>query len=93
VSVKNNNDYNENWKAEIEAYDKECARNEKEYREHFIVVKDSGRSELTKEENEVLVLYLNGLPCSEIAKQYEVEVEVITGLLEIIRAKLSLIDH
>jgi len=83
--------YNENWKAEIDAYDAECQRIEKEFYEKHIIIKVSGNSELTEEENSVLTLFLNGVPCGEIAKQYNVETEVVTGLLEVIRAKLSLI--
>jgi len=82
--------YNENWETEIAEYDAECKKTEKEFFEHHIVIRDSGNSELTEEENAVLVLFLNGVSCEEIAKQYKVEVEVITGLLEIVRAKLSL---
>jgi len=83
---------NANWEAEIAAYDETCRLREAEYARHTIVIKDSGNTELTEEENAVLTLFLNGVSCSEIAKQFEVEVELITGLLEIIRAKLSLID-
>lgn len=92
VTRKNEKPYNENWEDEIKAYDSLCAKREREYREHFIVIRDSGSSGLIEEENDVLVLFLNGVSCREIAKQYEVEVEVITGLLEIIQAKLSLTD-
>ena len=88
----NDTSFNENWEAEIAAYDKKCAQMEKEYREHFLVIRESGSKDLTEEENEVLVLFLNGVSCEEIAKQCEVEIDVITGLLEIVRAKLSLTD-
>ena len=46
--------------------------------------------EETEEENDVLILFLNGISCSEIANQYKVEEKIITGLMEIIRSKLSL---
>lgn len=84
--------YNENWKAEIASYDEECQRKEKLFFSENIVIPESGNSGLTVEENEVLRLFLNGIPCNQIANQYEVEEGVITGLLEIIRAKLSLND-
>lgn len=82
----------ENWEAEIAAYDEDCRLRDAEYKRHAIIVSESGNSELTEEENEVLTLYLNGVSCIDIAKQFEVEVELIPGLLEIIRAKLSLIE-
>ena len=82
----------ENWEAEIAAYDEDCRLRDDEYRRHAIIINESGNPELTGEENEVLTLFLNGVSCDEIARQLEVEVELITGLLEIIRAKLSLID-
>lgn len=83
---------NPGWEAEIAAYDEDCRCRDEEYRKHAITVNGSSNPELTEEENEVLTLFLNGASCVEIARQYEVEVELITGLLEIIRAKLSLID-
>ena len=83
---------NTDWEAEIAAYDEDCRCRDEEYRRHAINVNGSGNPELTEEENEVLTLFLNGASCNEIARQLEVEVELITGLLEIIRAKLSLID-
>jgi hypothetical protein len=33
-----------------------------------------------------------GIPCDEIAEQYGVEKDVIIGLVEVIRAKLSIPD-
>ena len=84
--------YNNNWKSEIEAYDSECQRTEKEFYDKHIIISQAGNTELTEEESDVLNLYLNGISCDEIAKQYKVELEVITGLMEIIQAKLSLID-
>ena len=84
--------FNENWEAEIAAYDSECQRLEKEFYEKHVIITESGNSELTVEENNILILFLNGISCSEIAKQYEVEEEIISGLIEIIRAKLSLRD-
>ena len=83
---------NTNWEAEIAAYDETCRLREAEYARHTIVIKESGNAELTEEENAVLTLFLNGVSCNDIAKQFEVEVDLITGLIEIIRAKLSLID-
>ena len=84
--------YNENWKAEIASYDEEFQCKEKKFLSEHIVISESGNSDLTVEENEVLRLFLNGVPCNQIASQYEVEEVVITGLLEVIRAKLSLND-
>ena len=83
-------EYNENWEAEIAAYDRECQRLEKEFFEKHIIITGSGDDRLTVEENEILNLYLNGISFEEIAKQNKVEINVITGLMEIIRAKLSL---
>ena len=82
----------ENWEAEIAAYDEDCRFRDAEYKRHAITVSKSGNSELTEEESEVITLYLNGVSCIEIARQFEVEVELITGLLDIMRAKLSLIE-
>ena len=84
--------FNENWESEIAAYDEECHRIEKEYHENHIIVEESGSDKLTEEENEVLTLFLKGTSCSEIANIFNVEIEIITGLLEIIQAKLSLDD-
>ena len=84
--------YNKNWETEIEAYDTECQQTEREFYNKHMIISGSGKSNLTDEENDVLTLFLNGVPCDEIAKQYNVETEVITGLLDIIKAKLSLID-
>ena len=84
--------FNENWEAEIAAYDEECRRREKEFLEKHVIIKGSGSKKLTDDENEVLTLFLNGVSCEDIAKQNKVEVEIVTGLLEIIRAKLSLED-
>ncbi|MFC1538465.1 hypothetical protein ACFL6H_03495 [Candidatus Latescibacterota bacterium] len=84
--------FNKNWEAEITEYDKKCGRIEDEYRKNHIVIKDSGSNKLTAGENEVLTLFINGVSCREIAEKTEVEEEVVTGLLELIRAKLSLED-
>ncbi|MFC1574253.1 hypothetical protein ACFL30_03635 [Candidatus Latescibacterota bacterium] len=84
---------NDNWESEIAAYDEECRLNEEVFRKHSIIINKSGRSELTEEENEVITLVLSGKTCVEIANEHEVEVEVITGLLEVIRAKLSIIEY
>jgi len=81
---------NENWEAEIAAYDEECRCTDQEFYDKNIIITQAESNGLTVEENEVMNLFLNGVTCENIAKQYEVEVEVITGLLEIIRAKLSL---
>jgi len=85
-----NNAFNENWEKEIAAYDEECHTREIEFFEKHVIIKESGSEKLTQEENDILILYLNGIPCNEIAQEYKVEEKIITGLLEIIRAKLSL---
>ena len=85
--------YNPNWESEIKAYDDECKRIDEEFYDHALIINpSSGNSELTEEENQVLTMYLKGVSCREIAAQGEVDISVVTGLLEIIRAKLSLID-
>ncbi len=84
---------NENWEAEIASYDEEYQRKEKIFLSEHVVVSGSDNSGLTVEENEVLGLFLKGVPCDQIADQYEVEEGVITGLLEIIRVKLPLNDE
>ena len=89
---KNKAGFNENWESELEAYDEVCRLREEDFRKHYIVINEAGKSELTDEEYEVITLVLSGKTCVEIAKQHEVEVELITGLLEVIRAKLSMIE-
>jgi len=89
---KKTNNVNPGWEAEIAAYDEDCRLRDEEFRRHSIIITESGNPELTEEENEVLTLFLNGVSCPDIAKQFDVETDLITGLLEIIRAKLSLID-
>ena len=84
--------YNKSWEAEIAAYDAECRQTEREFFNKHMIISGSGKSDLTDEENDVLTLFLNGVACDEIAKKYNIETEVITGLLKIIKAKLSLID-
>ncbi len=85
-----NEEYNENWESEIASYDNESRHSDEEFRKHALVVHDPGNEVLTEEENEVLTLYLNGVSCSEIANQCEVEPEIVSGLLDVISAKLSL---
>lgn len=85
-------DFNENWEAEMATYDAACESEEREFRRKHLLFKNSGSSALTDEENEIFDKVLRGIPCDEIAEQYGVEKELITGLIEIIRAKLSLID-
>jgi len=90
--IKKKNSYNENWKSEIAAYDEKYRHRELDFYKNHIIIKDSGIEKLTKEENEILILYLNGLSCSEIAKKFNIETELITSLMEIIKAKLSMDD-
>ena len=65
---------------------------EKEFQKNHVTIKGSGSKKLTVDENKVLTLYLHGASCEEIAKQTDVDVEIVTGLLEIIKAKMSLED-
>ena len=83
---------NKNWEAKIAAYDTERQQTEREFYNKHMIISGSGKSDLTDEENDVLTLFLKGVSFDEIAKQYKVETEVITGLLDIIKAKLSLLD-
>ena len=83
---------NENWEAEIASYDADREAVDREFNRRHIIISESGTSELTAEENEVFQLVLKGIPCSEIAERYGVEENLITALVEIIRAKLSLSD-
>ncbi|MFA6472506.1 MAG: hypothetical protein WCU00_10740 [Candidatus Latescibacterota bacterium] len=93
ASGKKKEEYNQNWESEIAAYDAECNAREAEFRnQHIVFEGSSGVSDLTEEENEVFTLMLRGTSCSEIAEQFGVEEELISGLAEIIRAKLSLSD-
>ena len=89
---KKKGSFNKNWESEISAYDRECRRHEREFYKNHVIIKDSGTKKLTKEENEVFVLYLNGLSCAEIAQSFKVETEIITSIMEIIKAKLLLND-
>jgi hypothetical protein len=91
-SRRKRDDINENWQADIAAYDAECQAQEREFRKQHLIIQSEGNSELTPEENEVFDSLLRGIPCDEIAEQYGVEKEVIIGLIEVVRAKLSLSD-
>ena len=82
-------DFNENWEAEIAAYDESCEKMETDYRDHFLFIGGSGHETLNEEENEMFQLFLKGIPCEEIADQYGIELEMLVGMLEIIRVKLS----
>ena len=88
LGKKRNEPVNENWKAEIAAFDAACEAEDREFH-RLHLMSDSRNSELTIEENEVFELVLKGIPCSEIAERYGVEEDLITGLVDIIRAKLS----
>ena len=83
---------NENWEGEIASYDADREAVDHEFNRRHIIISESDTSELTVEENEVLQFVLKGIPCSEIAERYGVEENLITALVEIIRAKLSLSD-
>ena len=88
---KHKDDFNKNWEAEIAAYDKSCREREKVYQEHAMII-DGDKEDLTEEENLVLKCYLKGMSIADIAKEGEVDEGFVYGLMEIIRAKLSLID-
>jgi len=81
---------NPDWEREIAKYDSARAGEDREFRSHHLLIPESGNPNLTVEENEVFNCILRGLPPDEVAEMYGVEVGVITGLCEIIRAKLSL---
>ncbi len=83
-------DFNPNWEAEISDYDEQCKTLDREYYAHHLVVNSKIREALKDEERLILDLFLSGMSCEEIAKQNQVMVEVVTGLLEIIQAKLSI---
>jgi DNA-binding CsgD family transcriptional regulator len=91
-SRKKKEEYNPDWESEIAAYDAECSARDAEFSKKHMVIKDSVNQDLTPEENEVFELVLKGATFAEIAEMYDVEEEVISGLMEIIRAKLSLSD-
>ena len=84
-----NEDYNENWEAEIAAYDEECQIREKEFRKKHIIFNEAGSTDLTDEDNNLLSLYLDGTPYDEIAKNCEIDEEEVDAYMEIIRLKLS----
>jgi FixJ family two-component response regulator len=85
-------EYNTNWEAEIAEFDAQCAAADREFQQKNIVFTEKGNSKLTVEENEVFGKVLRGIPLSEIAEQYGVEEDLIYGLVEVVRAKLSLPD-
>ena len=87
---ENEKTFNENWEAEIAEYDKECSAHDVEYMKTHIIIDESGSKKLTAAENEVLVLFLGGTSCKEIADQHELEEQVVTEMLAIIQAKLSM---
>jgi DNA-binding CsgD family transcriptional regulator len=89
---KNREPFNEDWEKEIAAYDAACDENDREFRNRNLVVGNPGCPDLTPEENEVFELVLKGIPCSEIAERFGVEESLIIGLIEVIRAKLSISD-
>lgn len=87
---KHTEDFNENWESQIAEYDAECRKREMEFHKIHMVIPESGLDSLDDAENEVLRLILNGLSCQEIAKETNTDSEMVFGLVEIIRAKLSL---
>lgn len=89
---KYHGEYNENWEAEIAAFDAETRKQEETFRKTHLVMDDEGYPNLTEEENELIALYLRGTSCEEIAEQFDVEIETVESNIEIIKAKLSLED-
>jgi hypothetical protein len=86
------NDFNPDWEKEIGKFDAECELSEREFRKRHLIIGSDGKNELAPEENDVLTLYLSGMSLEAIAEQNQVELELVTGLMEIIKAKLSLND-
>lgn len=87
-----NGGVNENWEAEIAKYDAEQAAVEENFRKHYLLFGGAENADLTEDENAVFGMVLQGIPLSEIAEQAGVDEDTIAGLVEIIRAKLSLSD-
>ncbi len=92
MAPKKKEEYNENWEAEIAAYDAECEAEDKEFSRKHITLSSYEEAGLTEEEIAVFEMVLRGIPVSEIAEQAGVEAGDVAGLVEIIRAKLSLSD-
>jgi hypothetical protein len=92
MTQRKNEDCNENWEAEIAAYDAEREAEDKEFKRKYVIIDGSGNSSLTEEENLVFGMLLRGIPLSEIAGQAGIDEDEIAGLVEIIRAKLSISD-
>ena len=88
---KKQNDYscNQNWEAEIAAYDEECKSREEEFYRKHLIISDDGEKALTEEENAVFTLFLNGLTYEDITGKLNVEPGVVSGMIEVIRLKLS----
>ena len=80
---------NQNWETELAAYDEECKSHEEEFYRKHLIISDKGEKALTEEENAVLTLFLSGLTCEDIAGQLNVEPDLVSGLIEIVRLKLS----
>ena len=80
---------NQNWETELAAYDEECKFHEEEFYRKHLIISDGGEKTLTEEENSVLTLFLSGLTCEDIAGKLNVEPDLVFGLIEIIRLKLS----
>lgn len=85
-------DFNPDWEKEIASYDAECKTSENEFIKHHMLIGSEGNAELASEEKEVLSLYLKGTSIETIAEQNQVDVDIVYGLMEIIKAKLSLDD-
>lgn len=94
MTPKRDEEYNKNWEAEIAAYDAECEAGDREFARKHIPFESSMAegAGLTEDEVAVFDMVLRGIPLSEIAAQAEVEEGEVVGLIEIIRAKLSLSD-
>ena len=89
---KYHGEYNENWEAEIAAFDADIRKQEETYRKSHLVMDEGGYSCLNEEENELIALYLKGSSCEDIAEQMDVEIDVVESSIELIKAKLAIED-
>jgi len=80
------------WERKIAAYDEECRERERAFLSHHVVITDKKHERLTEEENVVFNHLLNGVTCEEMAKEIGIETSEVVGIIEIIRAKLSIED-
>jgi DNA-binding NarL/FixJ family response regulator len=89
---KYHGEYNENWEAEIAAFDADMRKQEETFRKTHLVMDEEGYPCLNEEENELIALYLKGSSCEDIAEQLEIEIDIVESSIELIKAKLSIED-